>query len=272
VTHPQIAAFTRVAKENEPPVRTIEGHNTKISRTMHGFSYDPIHDEIVVNSPLSQAILTFRGGANGEEPPIRVIVGPKTKILGAATGALNTVTADPEHNEIFLPVGTGLRNAGTGGVEGVYVFNRTDNGDVAPKRILTGPDTLIDSPTPQAAVDPKRKLLIVKSGGALLIFDREANGNTKPLRVIKGPKTGGFGGGQIAVYPEKGWILSNTRDDWAVWHVDDNGDVAPRWKIPARELGRQNAGIAIIPAHKEIMIASSQANKVVTFYFPEMFD
>ncbi len=76
MTHPQIAAFARVAKENEPPVRTLEGHKTLISRTMHGFSYDPIHDEIVVNSPLSQAILTFRGDANGEQPPIRVIQGP----------------------------------------------------------------------------------------------------------------------------------------------------------------------------------------------------
>ena len=40
---------------------------------MHGFAYDAIHDEIVVNSALSQAILTFRGAANGEEAPIRVI-------------------------------------------------------------------------------------------------------------------------------------------------------------------------------------------------------
>jgi len=242
---------------------------------MHGFSYDPIHDEIVVNSPLTQAILTFRGSVNGEEPPIRVIQGPKTKILGADTGALNTVTADPEHNEIFLPVGNGLRGRGTGSVQGVYVFDRVADGDVAPKRILAGPDTLINSATPQSAVDPIHNLLVVKSGGALLIFDREANGNTKPLRVIKGPKTGGFGGGQIAVYPEKGWILTNARDDWAVWSVMDDGDVAPRWKIPVRELtggGRQNAGIAIIPKFKEIMIASSQMNKVVTFYFPELFE
>ncbi|PYS20597.1 MAG: hypothetical protein DMG11_29145 [Acidobacteria bacterium] len=275
MTHPQIAGFAREAKTNEPPVRTIEGHRTKLSRTMHGFSYDPIHDEIVVNSPLTQAILTFRGSVNGEEPPVRVIQGPKTKILGADTGALNTVTADPEHNEIFLPVGNGLRGRGAGSLQGVYVFDRLADGDVAPKRVLAGPDTLINSPTPQSAVDPIHNLLVVKSGGALLIFDREASGNTKPLRVIKGPKTGGFGGGQIAVYPEKGWILTNSRDDWAVWSVMDDGDVAPRWKIPVKELvggGRQNAGIAIIPKFKEIMIACSQMNKVVTFYFPELFE
>jgi len=274
VTHPQIAAFVRMAKENEPPIRTLEGQKTLLSRTMHGFSYDPIHDELVVNSPLVQTILTFRGSANGEEPPIRVIQGPKTRILGMGYSALSTVTADPEHNEIFLPVGSGgYREDGTG-TNGVLVFDRMANGDVAPKRMLAGPDTGIRGATPQVAVDPVHNLLIVKGGGGLLIFDRAASGNTKPLRVIRGPKTGGFGGGQIAVYPEKGWILSNSADSWAVWHINDEGDVAPRWKIPVKQMtgGGQNSGIAIIPKAKEIMIASALQNRVLTFYFPEMFE
>ena len=51
--------------------------------------------------------------------------------------------------------------------------------------------------------------------------------------------------------------------------------LALRWKIPVKELtggGRRNAGIAIIPKAKEIMMASSQMNKVVKFYFPELFE
>ena len=274
MTHPQIAAFAREAKENEPPVRTLEGQKTLLSRTMHGFSYDRIHDEIVVNSPLTQAILTFKGSANGEEPPIRVIQGPKTRILGMGYAALSTVTADPEHNEIFLPIGSGgYRGAGTGGPEGVIVFDRMANGDVAPKRILTGPDTQIRSSTPQVAIDPVHNLLVVKSNG-LMIFDRAAEGNAKPLRVIRGPKTGGFGGGQIAVYAEKGLILTNSQDGWAMWSIYDDGDVAPRWRIPVKQItgGGQNVGIAVIPKHKEIMIASSLQNRVLTFYFPEMFE
>ena len=274
VTHPQIAAFSRTAKENQPPVRTLEGHKTMLSRTMHGFSYDPIHDELVVNSPLTQAILTFRGSANGEEAPIRVIQGPKTKILGMGYAALSTVTADPDHNEIFLPVGSGgYRNGGTGGPEGIYVFDRMADGDMAPKRMLYGPDTQIRSSTPQVAVDPVHNLLVVKSNG-LLIFDRTASGNAKPLRIIRGPKTGGFGGGQIAVYPEKGWILTNSMDSWGIWSINDDGDVAPRWKIPVKEItgGGQNSGIAVIPKQKEIMIASALKNRVLTFYFPEMFE
>ena len=137
MTHPQIAAFARLAKENEPPVRTIEGQKTLLSRTMHGFTYDPIHDEIVVNSPLVQTILTFKGSSNGEEPPIRIIQGPKTKILGMGYSALSTVTADPANNEIFLPVGSGgYREEGTGGPNGIYVFDRMANGDVAPIAVL----------------------------------------------------------------------------------------------------------------------------------------
>ena len=106
------------------------------------------------------------------------------------------------------------------------------------------------------------------------LFDRTAQGNTKPLRIIRGPKTGGFGGGQITVYAEKGLILTNSMDGWAVWSINDDGDVAPRWRIPVKQItgGGQNSGIAVIPKHKEIMIASALQNRVLTFYFPELFD
>src|SRR5947199_10499360 len=100
-----------------------------ISRTMHSLAYDSIHDEIIVNSPLAQAILIFRGGANGEEAPIRVIQGPQTQILGV--GAMDKVTVDPETGEIYLP--TAKHN--------IVVFPYGAKGDVAPTRVLVGPDT-----------------------------------------------------------------------------------------------------------------------------------
>src|SRR2546428_4651227 len=230
---------------------------------MHGLAYDEVHDEIVIPSPLAQAVLVFRGAAQGEEPPLRVIQGPHTGIVGTGYGALDTVSVDGENNEIYLPVASNQ----------VLVFDRMANGDVAPKRILAGPDTQIRSATPQVAVDPVHNLLIVKSNG-LLIFDRTASGNAKPLRVIRGPKTGGFGGGQITVYSEKGLILTNSMDGWAVWSINDDGDVAPRWRIPVKQItgGGQNSGIAVIPKHKEIMIASALQNRVLTFHFPELFD
>ena len=59
-----------------------------------------------------------------------------------------------------------------------------------------------------------------------------------------------------------------------MWSIYDDGDVAPRWRIPVKQItgGGQNVGIAVIPKHKEIMIASSLQNRVLTFYFPEMFE
>jgi hypothetical protein len=128
VNHPQIAAFARLAGEDTPPVRALEGQKTLISRTMHGFGFDEIHDEICVTSPLAQAILMFRGGANGEEPPLRVIQGPHTLIKGTAGGGNDMVTEDPVNNEIYLPIDP----------SGILVFDRTANGDVAPKRFLSG--------------------------------------------------------------------------------------------------------------------------------------
>src|ERR1700689_2604692 len=101
--HPQIAAFARLAGENTPPVRVLEGQKTLISRTMHGFSYDDLNDEIVVMSPLAQAVLIFRGGANGEEPPVRVIQGPHTQIKGTPYGANAILTTDPVNSEIYVP-------------------------------------------------------------------------------------------------------------------------------------------------------------------------
>src|ERR1700733_7234919 len=145
---------------------------------MHGFGFDAIHDEICVTSPLAQAILSFRGGANGEEPPLRVIQGPHTQIKGTARGANDKVSVDPVNNEIYIPIDSAA----------ILVFDRMANGDVAPKRVLTGPDTQLRG-VPSVAVDPIHNVLAVNSGGAMLIFDRTANGNTKPKAVIRGPKS-----------------------------------------------------------------------------------
>ncbi|MEE8550115.1 MAG: hypothetical protein V3T08_02545, partial [Gemmatimonadota bacterium] len=232
MNHPQIAAFSRLAKENTPPVRALAGQKTLISRTMHDLAYDAIHDEIVVPSPLTQAILTFRGGADGDEAPIRVIQGPKTQIMGV--GAMDKVSIDPANNEIY--VATARHN--------IVVFPREANGDVAPIRVLGGPDTEIQfsaqrtggGNVPAIRVDPIRNLLVVPSGGGLLIFDRTASGNTKPLRVIRGPKVGTIGRGQIEVYPPRGWIFGMQGGGIAIWHIEDSGDAAPRYRIPVREI------------------------------------
>jgi hypothetical protein len=246
---------------------------------MHGLAYDAIHDEIVIPSPLAQAILVFRGGANGEEPPLRVIQGPLTQIVGTGYGALDTVSVDGDNNEIYLPVAS----------DSVLVFDRMANGNVAPKRILHGPDTQIRyvapadrGALPPVAIDPVHNLLVVKSNGAIgtpgtafLIFDRTASGNTKPLRVIRGPKAAIGGGNQIQIYPPRGWIIGGAQGPGpsvGVWSITDNGDAPPRWRIPVMQLTGLNVnGVGIDTIHKEVMVPTGNGNVVMTFFFPEIF-
>jgi hypothetical protein len=251
---------------------------------MHGFAYDPIHDEIVVSSPLTQGILIFRGGANGEEPPARVIQGPHTQIVGTAEGGNDKVSIDAVNNEILLPVGTGVSRVNRTPVaeNGILVFARDANGDVAPKRMLAGPDTQIRSVAAVAA-DPFHNRLIVNSGNSMLIFDRTASGNAKPLAVIQGPKSGVANISSFQVYPEKGWIIGGGTDgSICAWSVNDNGDIPPRWRIPVQKLtGYVASGIALDPLHKEIILSaagqrvrppSGIMNTVITFSWPEIFE
>jgi len=250
---------------------------------MHGFAYDDIHDEIVVTSPLTQSILVFRGGANGEEAPIRIIQGPDTQIVGTAEGGNDKVNVDSVNNEILLPTGTGTsRESRTPVAENsILVFAREANGNVTPKRILHGPDTQIRGVSAVAA-DPVHDRLVVNSGNALLIFDRTASGNAQPLAVIRGPKSGVANISSFQVYPPKGWIIGGgSEGSICAWSINDNGDVPPRWRIPVQMLtGYVASGIALDPLHREIILSaagqrvrppSGIMNTVITFSWPEIF-
>ena len=158
------------------PVRRIEGQKSLLGRTMHAIAYNEMRDEFVVPQQFGQAILTFRGDASGEATPLRVIQGSRTGLIEPDRLAIDAV-----HNEIFVPEG-----------DQVLVFPLLGNGNVAPIRVLKGPDTLLGASS--VAVDPIHNLLTVAGGNrqegtGILIFDRMANGNTKPLRVIRGPNT-----------------------------------------------------------------------------------
>ncbi len=245
---------------------------------MHDFAYDSVHDEIVVTSALAQAILTFRGGADGEEAPIRIIQGAKTGIL--AVGALDKVTIDAEHGEYYI----------TTPRQEVLVFARESNGDVAPIRILKGPDTQLavgrqkegifegKGGNPSIRIDSMHNLLLVPvneysntsqalNESKILIFDRTANGNVKPRAVMRGASLG-------AIYPPKKRLIDHRRGNFEIWNIPDSGEVAqPVMRIPAPLEPRESGGtMTLDPAHKEVIIATAAGNTIKTYYIPEAFD
>src|SRR4029450_14070415 len=143
--------------------------------------------------------MAFRGGADGEEVPVRSIHGTLTQLRTP-----DRLAIDPVHNEIFVPQG----NA-------VLVFPREAKGNVAPIRVLKGPDTELGASA--LAVDPVHDLLVVGGtvrgqGSRLLIFKLSDQGNVKPKAVIGGPKRGvAHVSGPFTVYPPKNEIIVSVR-------------------------------------------------------------
>ena len=247
---------------------------------MHDIRYDAIHDEFLVVNPFAQAVLVFRGGANGEEAPVRVIQGPRTELAGTTVAGLDRLDVDPVHGEIVVPNG-----------DSILVFPREANGDVAPLRIIQGPDTQLQA-TRAIAVDPIHNLIIIgdfggstgrdEGRGNLAIFGRTDNGNVKPRAVIKGPNTGLTSISQIQVSAAKGWIVVTHPSDQSepepegifvgIWSINDNGDVPPHWMIggPKSQL-KKPRGVALNPKDKELIVADMRLNAVLTYYFPEIF-
>jgi hypothetical protein len=248
---------------------------------MHDVRYDEVHDEIVVPVPYAEAILTFRGGADGQEGPIRIIQGPKTGSVG------DRLDVDPIHNEIFVPTSTSI-----------LVYPREANGDVAPIRIIKGPDTQLRRGN-SIAVDPINNIIAVglnsdfasegpateedQEKGAILIFNRTDNGNVKPRAVIRGDKSGIIRINQLQVYPPKKLIVAaqpGIHDQMepqgaflGVWSYDDNGDVPPRFKLPVgpRTTLKKPFGVALNPKDKEVIVSDMRQNGVLVFSVPEIF-
>lgn len=247
--------------------------------------YDDIHDEIVLANPFAQAILTFRGGANGKEAPIRVIQGPHTQIMSPDFG----MSVDPVNDEIYIAE-----------QDEIKVYPRTANGDVAPLRVLGGPHTQLQNPWGTQGlrgigVDWIHNVLVVngyfQDRGHILIFDRTASGDTKPRAVIAGPKSGITGASySMRVYPPKGWILVPTRGGLGVWSFQDSGDIPPLYLLggPLREggggsdegvrgSGEEGGGgglggdrFSINPKAKEIY-AMDEGEGINAYSFPEIF-
>jgi hypothetical protein len=287
--HSQIAAFARLANGNVKPTRTIFGQNTEITRNIHGFSYDPVKDEIVVTQFHSQAIMTFRGGANGDEAPIRVLHGPDVKIANT-----DKVTIDATHRETFVPV-----------IGAIMVFPSDADGNVAPLRILKGPDTQISpkgSLPPAVALDPIHDLMFVGQGGRFLIFSRTDSGNVKPRAVLRAPKNATLGAPYI--YAEGGLLFAavkpretdapgageaalaagvvgnenynqySEKTYMGVWSVNDTGDTPPRWTIagPPHGIMRDPVGTVVVDAKRQdVFIPDRYTNSILIYHVPEIF-
>ncbi len=309
---PRISAFARLANGNVAPDRIIEGQDTSLSRTMHGLAYDTVHDEIIVPVALSGAILVFRGGAIGNEPPIRVIQGSQTGLIRPHTANVDPesgeiLAGDPSARAVLVfdrlangnakpkrvisgpktqfreivGVASDTKNnaivvasRGPGAPSGLFIFNRLDTGDVAPKRTIMGPLTGALGRFRQLSVDPERGKIYLAVQAfraqeptpqkAADLYTNEAS--LKKLREREGQDTERSArGGAVPRLLQAGFI--------GVWDINDNGNVPPRMIIRGPETRSAGfAGVAFNPAAGEVYGVSGGLNGFLTYLVPQFFE
>ena len=224
------------ANGGDPPIRVLQGLKTGIVQpdTLY---VDLEHDEMIVESG-DDAVLVFPRTAHGDVAPIRRIGGPKTHINN-----IYGLTSDASRNLII--VANRVESGGRESNDGILIFNRTDNGDVAPKAMIAGPHTGIIK-IRQIVADEMRGQIFVTVKNNFEAYNPAAN-RPSPWDP---DKTGFIG----------------------VWSVTDNGDVPPRGVIRGPATGLVwPAGVAINPANHEVYTVDSVSNALFMFKMPEFF-
>ena len=148
----------------------------------------------------------------------------------------HSVAVDPVNN--LLLVASGRRE---GRVRAVYllIFNRTDQGNVKPRAVISGPKTGLTS--------------------------------TRNVRIYKDWIVVAQDGFQVDEFAQTGVVRTPS---WVgIWSIHDNGNVAPRWTIggPGGML-RKPRGIAFDPENKTVMVSDKLLNAVMTYSVPEIFN
>ncbi len=252
-----VMVFKGDARGNEAPIRIIQGSHTGLIRPQT-VEVDPVNNEIVAADSSSRAILVFDRLANGDVTPKRKIGGLKTDfrdIVGVAV--------DPVANVIIAA------NRSAGGPNGIYMFDRLANGDVAPVRHIGGNNTGVLGRFRQLKVDPERGMIYV----AVQAFRRQMATPQKEADLYTNEKALAALRAQVKkedddpVDQEGG---GDTAGFIGAWSVTDDGDVPPRLMIrgPAT---RANGfgGVAINPADGEVYGVGS--NAVMTYLVPKFF-
>jgi DNA-binding beta-propeller fold protein YncE len=242
-----VVVFRGGASGEEAPIRTIQGARSGLSRP-ETVAVDEKNDEIFVGDPGDRRVLVYRRDADGDAKPLRTIQGPKTKLL-----QIVGVAIDPNRDVLVVSSYSRL----PGGVTGLLVFGRTDEGDVAPRRVIAGPRSGITR-LRQIALDPETGK----------IYAAVINNEYLPPYDIDHPRRG--------LDPDvdlpSPWN-TGTEGFIGVWDDEkDDGDAPPRSIIKGRSTGIVHpAGVTFNARDGEVIAPDAVWNGLFTFLKPELF-
>ena len=195
-----VVVYGREQQGNTAPIRKIQGGLTRLD-SPQGVAVDNTNHELVVSNDGRLSIVVFDRTATGNVAPVREIRGDLTLITTP-----EGIVVDPVHDEIIL-ADEGDPEASPVNPPKLLVYDRTANGNVAPKRVITGPNTGLFRPR-QLQLDTERDELVLadrglaqefgpagngvltpETQGYIGFWPRTASGDTPPTRIIRGPRS-----------------------------------------------------------------------------------
>ena len=169
-----LLVFARSASGNTPPRRIISGAKTGLL-FITGVGVDAVHNRIIASSASSipggtTGLFIFDRADHGDVAPLAVIAGPHTGIVRpwqlATDAQRGRIFVAAINNENHPPYELALPRKGlphdvqlpspwqSGSVGFIGVWDINDNGDVPPRGVIKGPDSLLVHPA-GVAIDPK---------------------------------------------------------------------------------------------------------------------
>ena len=198
-----LAIFSRNAKGNVSPDRELHTpHGT------FGISMDEDRKEMYLTVQHANALVVYDKMAKGEDKPIRVLQGNSTRLAdphGIALDKKDGVMFITNHGSLRefpkgaeageegagMPTRAAIPGSGHMVPSSITVYAMDAQGDTAPLRVITGPNTQLDWPTGMAVDEARGELYVANDmGDSILVFRTDAQGDVAPIRVLRGPKTG----------------------------------------------------------------------------------
>ncbi len=186
-----IRVYPAYATGNVAPLRVLASPFLGQVRTL---AVDAAHDELLTIGS-GCCLVAFARTASGTTAPLRSLS------WGGSTGSVtqlnypSALTFIGATDEVVLADS----DAAAPYAPKLLVFNRTDSGNTAPKRVVRGALTGFGSWIAGVIHDPASQRLFAVAyvdnpdatrSGRVLVFDDQADGNVAPLRTISGAATG----------------------------------------------------------------------------------
>jgi DNA-binding beta-propeller fold protein YncE len=235
--------FARDARGDVAPKRVIRSaprdEPTPGISNPYNIAYDPGREEVIVPSCVANPqIGMFSRTADKAVAPTRRIAGQNSKLNRTVHG----VNYDEVHDEIF--VSSQIAQA-------VLAFSGTQNGNVAPIRIIQGLRTQISVPE-MVEVDPVHNELFVPARDKVLVFNRTDSGNVAPKRTLNWPAS------RVAVDYVHNLLVVSGRGQIAIFAYDAAGDTKPLRTIggpKAQPMGGMRHGFDVHSATGMILVS-----------------